>query len=187
MSARKKIASKRAGTLCALFAAAAFFASCRVPPSPPSVADGSTVPIEYAVFSWKDEKDFKRISEYFTDEENTGANCVVRSDPAVRDGLYLILGIRPFDSIPAGSKAELRYFRPDKLGAQTQTFELPEFSAAPVGEIRLGLTGAAWPKTLKRERPTAWELSVFAPDGALLVRRRSFLWTPPAEDGTEEN
>ena len=104
MSARKKIASKRAGTLCALFAAAAFFASCRVPPSPPSVADGSTVPIEYAVFSWKDEKDFKRISEYFTDEENTGANCVVRSDPAVRAGLYLILGIRPFTGIPAGSR-----------------------------------------------------------------------------------
>lgn len=153
-----------------------FLASCRVPPSPPPVANSSTVPIDYAVFSWKDENEFKRISEYFTDEENPGYNCVLRSDSNVREGLYLLLAIDSFEKIPAGSKAELRYFRPDKVGEQVQTFELPEFTGNPATEMRLGLTGEAWPKKLKKNRPSAWKFTITAPDGQLLVYRKSFLW-----------
>lgn len=176
--AQRTRALKFAGTLAAV-AAALSAASCRVPPSPPPTANGSTVPISYAVFSWKDEKNFKRISEFFTDEEFTGATCVVRTDPSVRDGLYFILGIECGEKIPAGSVAVLRYFRPDKLGEQKAEFSLPEFTGTPIGEIRLGLTGEAWPKSLRGERPTAWEISVRAPDGQLLVFRQSFLWKQP--------
>lgn len=171
-------ALKFAGTLAAVAAALAAV-SCRVPPNPPATANGSTVPISYAVFSWKNEKDFKRISEFFTDEEFTGSTCVVRTDPKVRNGLYFILGIECFEKIPAGSVAVLRYFRPDKLGEQKAEFALPEFTGTPIGEIRLGLTGDAWPKSLQRERPTAWEISVRAPSGQLLVFRQSFLWNQP--------
>ncbi len=171
------LAGKFAGTLAALAAGTLFFASCRVPPSPPPTDGGSVVPISYAVFSWKEETDFKRISEYFTDTENTGANFVARTDPETRAGLYFILGLESFEKIPAGSRAVLRYFRPDRHGVQTCEFELAEFSSSPAGEIRLGLTGEAWPETLKKSRPTAWEFSIRSPEGELLVLRRSFLWT----------
>ena len=166
-----------AGTLAAIVAGALCLASCRVPPSPPPTERGSTIPISYAVFSWKQETDFRRISEYFTDVEDTGADFVARTDPTTREGLYFILGIGASEKIPAGSKATLRYFRPDRHGVQTSEFELAEFSAAPVGEIRLGLTGETWPESLKKERPTAWEFTIRSPEGELLVSRRSFLWS----------
>lgn len=166
-----------AGTLSALAASAFFLASCQVPPNPPPTDGGSVVPISYAVFSWKKESDFKRISEYFTDTENSGANFVARTDPETREGLYFILGIETFEKIPAGSRAVLRYLRPDRHGVQTREFVLPEFSSSPAGEIRLGLTGDAWPEKLKKARPTAWEISIRSPEGDLLVLRRSFLWT----------
>lgn len=160
----------------AFILAALLLASCRVPPSPPAVDNGSTVPISYAVFTWKDKEDFTRISEYFSDTEDTGWNCVVRTDPEVREGLYFILAIDSFEKIPAGSTAKLQYFRPDKIGEQEQVFTLPDFTGTPAGEIRLGLTGDAWPKKLEKKRPTAWKISIFAPDGTLLVYRQSFLW-----------
>lgn len=180
MSIRKS-ALKSAGTLLALAAGTLFSASCRVPPTPSQREDGASEAIEYAFFTWKKEDDFKRISEYFTDEESTGSNRVVRSDPETRDGLYLVVALRLFGEIPEGSVATLRYFRPDKPGEQTQTFTLPAFMGTPARELRLGLTGEAWPKSLERERPTAWKLTVVSPSGELMLCRRSFLWRLPEE------
>ena len=153
-----------------------FLTSCRVPPTPTPTANGSCVPISYAVFGWKNAEDFMRISEYFSDRENTGSNCICRTDNKERSGLYLILGLDVGEKIPAGSKAMLRYFRPDKIGEQTAEFILPDFTSSISGEILLGLTGDAWPKTKKKARPSAWQLSVTAPDGTLLVYRQSYLW-----------
>ncbi|MBQ7331889.1 MAG: hypothetical protein IJW39_01410 [Opitutales bacterium] len=153
-----------------------FLTSCQVPPSPPPTANGSTVPISYAVFAWKDSQDFKRISEYFTDRENSGCSCVLRTDPEIREGLYFVLGLEVGEKISAGSKATLRYFRPDKVGEQTAEFVLPEFTSTVSGEILLGLTGNAWPAAKKKARPSAWQISVTAPDGKLLVYRQSYLW-----------
>lgn len=165
-------------TLClSLFTISALFLSaCRVPPSPPPTANGSVVPISYAVFEWKEVNDFKRVSEYFTDKENTGGNCVLRTNPDEREGLYLVVGLNAGEKIPAGSRAVLRYFRPDKVGEQIVTFELPEFESTVASEILLGLTGKAWAQTHKKRRPSAWQLSVTAPDGTLLVYRQSYLW-----------
>ena len=179
MFSRKNIF--RTGTFALFAVASCIFASCKVPPSPPPTANGSVIPISYAVFSWKDAADFKRISEYFTDRENTGSACVVRTNPETREGLYLILGLEVSEKIPDDSTATLRYFRPDKVGEQRATFRLPEFKSSVSGEILLGLTGSAWPEELKKRRPSAWQLSVTAPDGTLLVYRRSYLWTLSAE------
>lgn len=184
----RRRALKFAATLSALAAGTLFAASCRVPPSPEPTADGSTVPISYAVFTWKEDKEFRRISEFFTGEESTGANRVVRSDPSVRSGLYLLLGLGAFEKIPEGSTATLRYFRPDKIGEQLRTFPLPAFTGTPAGELRLGLTGDAWPKALQNERPTAWKLTIYSPTGELLVCRESFLWRlPPTPNAADEN
>ncbi len=154
-----------------------FLSACQVPPTPPPTANGSTVPISYAVFSRKKAEDFTRISEYFTDRENTGDNCVCRTDPEVREGLYLVLGLEPGERIPAGSTAILRYFRPDKVGEQKAEFTLPEFTSTVSGEILLGLTGDAWQAKKKNARPSAWQLSVTSPSGELLVYRQSYLWS----------
>ena len=169
-------------------ASVAFFplAACKAPPSPPARAPGTSVSLDYASFSWKTEREFKRISEYFTEEENTGGNVVVRSDPEVRTGLYLIVGIRFPGKIPAGSTAELRYFSPSKKGEQTQEWTLPEFTGRPTAEIRLGLTGEKWSNADSRKRPTAWKLTITAPSGEKLVERKSFLWELPPENADAE-
>lgn len=177
----RKTAKNLTRILPAALAGTAIFSACQVPPTPPAREDGAALPLSYAVFEWKNENDFRRIPEFFTDEEFTGFSRVVRSDPKKREGIYLILGLDFADEIPAGSKATLRYFRPDKTGEQTQIFELPDFAGTPAGELRLGLTGDAWPKNLRRKRPSAWKLTVHAPDGTLLVSRRSFLWELPDE------
>lgn len=152
--------------------------ACKQPPSPPYHDEdvGTSVGIGYASFYWKSEDDFKRISEYFTDEENPGSNVTVRSDPACRDGLYMILNLEAGAAVPAGSVAELRYFHPKKSGIRICRWTLPEFNAAPHRELRLGLTGADWEKNLSGKRPSAWQLTLVAPDGKLLLRRDSYLW-----------
>ncbi len=171
----------RAAGALVLAAALVGLAACSSPPTPPYRAAGSAYGIEYASFYWKTEKDFKRISEFFTDEEDTGSNVVVRSDPAVRNGLYLIVNLECGAHVPAGSVAELRYLHPERSGEQTQRWTLPEFRAAPQRELRLGLTGKTWEKQFSGKRPAAWKLSVVSPDGETLVLRRSFLWTEKAE------
>ncbi len=152
--------------------------ACKQPPTPAYHGEdaGNTIGICYASFYLKREDDFKRISEYFTDAENTGGHAVVRSRPESRDGLYMIVSLENGAKVPAGSVAELRYFHPKKGGLQTCRWTLPEFSAAPHRELRLGLTGEDWDASLYRKRPSAWQLSVSGPDGQLLFRRNSYLW-----------
>lgn len=171
----------RAAGAFALGVALVNLAACRQPPTPPYRAEGSAFGVEYASFHWKTEQDFKRISEFFTDEESTGSDVVVRSDPSVRDGLYLIVNLESSTVVPEGSVAELAYLHPERAGVRTQRWTLPEFRAAPQRELRLGLTGKTWGKHLSRKRPAAWKLSVVSPDGETLVLRRSFLWTEKAE------
>lgn len=152
--------------------------ACKQPPSPSYFGEdaGTSVGINYASFYWKTEDDFKRISEYFTDDENAGSNVIVRSDAGIRDGLYMVLNLDAGSIVPAGSVAELRYSHPKKSGEQICRWTLPEFKAAPHRELRLGLTGKDWDVGLSRKRPSAWRLTIVAPDGALLVRRDSYLW-----------
>lgn len=151
--------------------------ACKQPPSPPYRADGTAIGVEYASFYWKKETDFKRISEFFTDEENTGSHVIVRTNPETRDGLYLIVNLEPLTTVPAESVAELRYFHPKNPEEQIRRWKLPEFNALPHRELRLGLTGKDWDASISKKRPSAWKLTIFAPDGKTqLVRRESYLW-----------
>jgi len=171
----------------ALVVPALFLASCKTPPSPPVTENGSAIAIDYATFLWKTKSDFTRASEYFTDRENQGRNCVVRTDPNVREGLYLVVSIESGETIPDGSTATLEYFRPNKTGAQKAVFALPEWTGSLAGELRIGLTGDAWAKEKSKERPTAWRLSVVDPNGKLLLYRESFLWQHPSKKSAEKN
>lgn len=174
----------RAAGALALGAVFMNLAACRQPPTPPYRAEGSAFGVEYASFCKKTEKDFKRISEFFTDEENTGSDVVVRSDPSKRDGLYLVVNLECGAVVPAGSIAELRYMHPKRAGEQTQRWTLPEFRAAPQRELRLGLTGTDW-ESLAGKKPSAWKLTVVSPAGETLVLRNSFLWAEKADAPTE--
>ncbi len=151
--------------------------ACKTPPSPPDRAPGTKIALNYAILEKKSADDFKRLSEYVTDKENTGGNVVVRSDPSFRDGIYLILNIDIGAKVPAGSVAKLRYYRPDDHGEFVQEWELPEFVGMPTREILLGLTNREPPKNL-----TAWHLEVVSPDGERLIERSSFLWLDLTEN-----
>lgn len=174
------LAAAAAGTL-------ALAVSCRTPPSPPPTAHGAVMPIDYAVFEWKTENDFKRIPEYFTDKEFTIFDRALRTDAETRDGLYLIVGVENARKIPAGSYATLRYLRPDMPGVQQRQFVFPRaWHSTAFGELRFGLTGDAWPKSFKNKQPTAWRFTLRSPDGILLLYRESFLWTEPFDEKDPE-
>ena len=177
MSSLNKTFLRTAGMLAGAFVFA-LNPACKQPPTPAYHGEdaGNAIGIRYASFYMKTEDDFKRISEYFTNEENTGSHAVVRSRPEARDGLYMIVSLESGAVVPAGSVAELRYYHPKKSGLQACRWELPEFNAAAHRELRLGLTGEDWDSSLSRKRPSAWQLNVFAPDGQLLFRRNSYLW-----------
>lgn len=177
MSSLNKTFLRAAGVLTGAFVFV-LTPACKQPPTPAYHGEyaGNAIGIGYASFYMKTEDDFKRISEYFTDEENTGSHTVVRSHPESREGLYMIVSLESGAVVPAGSVAELRYYHPKKGGLQTCRWTLPEFTAAPHRELRLGLTGEDWDASLSRKRPSAWQLNVYNPSGELLFRRDSYLW-----------
>ncbi len=178
----------------AIFAAfSALIFGCKLPPSPPERAAGTTIGVNYAFFAEKKSKDFTRLSEYFSGEENFGGNAVCRSNPEIRDGTYLILGLEFGAEIPAGSVAELRYFSSETRGEIQQKWELPAFKARPDKEIFLGLTGEDFGKNF-RKKITAWRVEIRSPSGEKLLARESFLWLDLSENsdanssaGTTEN
>ncbi len=164
--------AKSAKILLPLLAVAAIFcSSCKAPPTPPRRAPGTPIALNSIIIQEKKEKDFKRLSEYFTYEENTGGNAIARSDPANRDGIYFILNIEIAATIPSGSVATLRYFCPHKTGELVQTWTLPEFFGTPTSEIMLGLTTKPVPEGI-----LAWHIEIVSPEGEKLIERSSFLW-----------
>ena len=118
---------------------------------------------------------FERISEYFTGEENTGGQTVLRSRPAERAGFYFLARLKNAGPAVAGATFELDVITPASAAPRTFTFT----AGLPAGEhvFNLGLTGADWPGA--KVQPVAWKLTVLAPGGAELARAQSYLWEKP--------
>lgn len=113
---------------------------------------------------------FKRISEYFTCQENNGWDCVVRTNPDCREGLYFIVTLNhSVCNLREGSRIILRYV--DVTSAEVRNYS---FSLNTVGcwskEIWVGLTGWVVPTIM------AWKVEVYDPEGELLVFKKSYLW-----------
>ncbi len=117
---------------------------------------------------------FERISEYFSGEENTGGQTVLRTQPAERAGYYWL--IRTRTAGPTEARIELAVLIAGSPTPRVVTVptRLPSGSHATL----VGLTGEDWP-TLDA-RPVAWKLRVLDPAGRELAAEQSFLWAAPA-------
>lgn len=124
---------------------------------------------------WREADSFKRISEYFTGEENPGRETIRRSQPEERAGYYFLARVRNRGAALPAAKLVLSIIKPDSPLTKVYTFPV----ALESGEhlYHLGLTGADWPG--KKVRPVAWKLEVIATDGTLLAAHKSFLWEKP--------
>ena len=123
---------------------------------------------------WKGINDFKRISEYFTDKENTGMYKVERSRNDSRDGYYFTVRVLSKNERMPGAKFVLKVITPDSPFPRTYTF--PSVIQKGKSVYELGLTGSDWPG--RHAHPVAWKLQLLAPDGTELVQQISFLWNP---------
>ncbi|HTB79888.1 MAG TPA: hypothetical protein VK717_03275 [Opitutaceae bacterium] len=118
---------------------------------------------------------FERISEYFTGNENTGGQTMLRSQPAERMGFYFLVRLKNSGATVTGATFELSVITPASATPHLFTFT----GDLPAGEhvFNLGLTGADWPGA--KTEPVAWKLTVLAPDHAGLTSAQSFLWDKP--------
>ncbi len=124
---------------------------------------------------WHDAESFDRISEYFTEKENTGGRTVVRTHPDQRAGYYFLVRVDNSAAAIEGAKFVVDVIAPDS--ADPKTFSFPAAIPTGGGAFNLGLTGADW--TNKRLRPVAWKLSLVGSDGKVLLEKQSFLWAKP--------
>jgi hypothetical protein len=136
------------------------------------------VTIAHVAQRYIEETNFKRISEYFDNQDNHGDRVIERTDPKVRTGYYFIVDLawHPGVVVPAGTKVVLDYVRGDNTTPRQANFVI-EAATGTWPEIFLGLTGADWP------RPdleiVAYKLTIESADGQVLAERHSFLWDMP--------
>lgn len=125
--------------------------------------------------AWREAESFKRLSEYFTDRENSGGQTLLRTHPEVRAGYYFLVRLKRGTTAPADAKFVLTLITPDAPEAKTFTFPL---TTAAGGIFQLGLTGSDW--TDRKAHPVAWKLELIAQGGRTLAEAQSFLWALPA-------
>ncbi len=125
--------------------------------------------------AWRDAAAFDRISEYFTGEENTGGQTIVRTTPDVRAGFYFLVRVANHAAALPDTSFALQLIRPDSPAPKTYTF--PAALAAGQTVFDLGLTGPDFPN--KEFHPVAWKLELRTADGAVLASQASFLWEKP--------
>jgi hypothetical protein len=126
---------------------------------------------------WRDAESFERISEYFSGEENTGREIVVRTHPERREGFYYLVRVANEGEALQGAKFVLQVISPASPEPKTSTFpvEVPHRSKV----FQLGLTGPDWPNS--DVHPVAWKLELRSADDQVLASAQSFLWEKPAK------
>jgi hypothetical protein len=124
---------------------------------------------------WEDADSFRRISEYFTNVENTSGMIVLRSQPDDRSGYYFLVRVKHPQVALSGARFVLQYIAPNTQEPQDKTFKID----VPQGEqvFDLGLTGKDWPAA--HGHLIAWKLDLLSADGITLATAQSFLWSKP--------
>lgn len=137
--------------------------------------------LSYVYPVWQQAEDYKRISEYFTGKEPVGNDVILRTDRAIREGLYFRIGLPSGKNAPEHARVRVEYLRSDEPRVRTEEFILPTTaSGGPFSEVRLGLTGAAWPKG--KLRLVAWRVTLRDEAGRPLAQAQSYLWGFPSAE-----
>jgi len=126
---------------------------------------------------WRDADSFERISEYFTGEEKTGREVVLRTHPERREGFYYLVRVANSGEALAGATFVLRVISP--LGPDPKIISFPVEIPKRSKVFLLGLTGPEWPN--QEVHPVAWKLELRSPTDEILASAQSFLWQKPAK------
>ena len=121
-----------------------------------------------------EEKDFQRISEYFSGLENTGRRIITRSRSDARSGMYFVITLdRKSPQLAPGSTIEVQLIAPHE--PDIRTFRLPFPENAPRSrEIFAGITGHDWPD---KDTPVlAWKITLYDAQEIALAQKESYLW-----------
>jgi len=139
-----------------------------------ALAKEGDVTIVRVFTGWRDAASFKRISEYFNNQENTGRETLVRTHPDQRAGFYFLA--RVASPGPARAvKITVQLMTPTDAKAKTYTFAADLKSGTTV--LDLGLTGSDW--TDPKANPVAWKLDILSAEGDTLATEKSYLWEKP--------
>lgn len=124
---------------------------------------------------YRDERQFARISEFFTGRENTGSDVILRSQPEERNGYYWTIKLRRYPYLERVEDAvRLEVVIPGNLEPTLFSFPLgPAEKRNPL--LLVGLTGNDWPDPAAL--PLAWRLSFLDAEGVVLAQAKSFLWS----------
>lgn len=149
-------------------------------PSQPAGSDAQQArPLEISHVRWDYQNTafFKRISEYFTNVENTGHRLILRTQPENRDGLYFQARLsRPASALPAGTSIEVTFLSPDSQTPVRYRFTIPtDGTDTDKEQLWLGFTGEDAPKDEKP--PVAWQIRALGANGEVLAGYDSFLWS----------
>lgn len=134
------------------------------------------IEIVRASADYRDSRQFFRISEFFTNRENTGGDVIVRSRDEERGGYYFTVKLKeyPYQHDAVEEAIHLEVILPGDVEPTLFTFELgPAKRSNPL--ILAGLTGEDWPDS--SALPLAWQISFLDADGEVLARKQSFLWS----------
>lgn len=154
-----------------------FFATAALAATLPSAgfAQQGNVTIVRAFTGWRDASSFKRIAEYFDNQEHTGGETVLRTHADHREGYYfLVRTANP--GAPVAVKVSIEMILPTDAQTKTYVFSTELGTGATV--LDLGLTGADWPDA--KANPVAWRLELLDPAGHVLATEKSYLWEKPA-------
>ena len=131
--------------------------------------------INHVYTGWRNGASFKRISEYFTGQENTRGEAMLRTHPEQRTGFYFL--VRTSNPGAARSiKATLHVIT--SANARATDYHFATELKAGTTVFNLGLTGTDW--TDPKANPVAWKLDLTDNDGQPLASETSYLWEKPA-------
>lgn len=157
----------------AVLASLGFLFPCPAWSAPHDATDGR-ITIARVFTGWRDAASFKRISEYFSGQENTGGAIVLRTHADQRAGFYfLVRAANPGATVAV--KINLQLIAPTDSKPRTYAFSTELKPGANV--LNLGLTAGDWPDA--KANPVAWQIDFLATDGHLLTSEKSYLWEKP--------
>jgi hypothetical protein len=124
--------------------------------------------------SYRTVDSFKRVSEFFDGQEDTGSEAVHRSQAGARDGFYFLVRTKT-DTAQTGASIAVDIVLPGR--PEVKRFSFPVDLPPNQKVFQLGLTGADWPGVTVR--PSAWRITLVGADGSKLATQQIFLWSDP--------
>lgn len=139
-------------------------------------AQAGPLTIKHVYIGWREAASFKRISEYFSGQENTHGEAMLRTHPDQRGGFYFL--VRVSNPGPARAIKVALHVITSGNARPTDYHFSTELKAGGETVLNLGLTGEDW--TDSKGNPVAWKLDLTAGEGQLLASETSYLWEKPA-------